>query len=77
MNCVVCICKVEPLTGLVEGGTLITLRGSDLGTSFDQVRHSVTVAGVPCELLASEYTVSRRSVFPLALPTYYQALSRM
>lgn len=54
--------KVEPLTGLVEGGTLITLRGSDLGTSFDQVRHSVRVAGVSCELLASQYVVSRQSV---------------
>ena len=66
-NCVcsrlcVAVFKVEPLTGLVEGGTLITLRGSDLGTSFDQVRHSVRVAGVSCELLASQYVVSRQSV---------------
>ena len=52
--------EVEPLTGLIEGGTLLTLRGSDLGTNFDQVRHSVTVAGVPCELLAAEYVVSRQ-----------------
>ena len=59
--------KVEPLTGLVEGGTLITLRGSDLGTSFDQVRHSVRVAGVSCELLASQYVVSRQSVLDSSL----------
>jgi len=55
-----CLFQVEPLTGLVEGGTTVTLRGSDLGTSFDQVRHSVTVAGVPCELVASKYIVSRQ-----------------
>ena len=52
--------QVEPLTGLVEGGTMVTVRGSDLGTSFDQVRHSISVAGVPCELLASRYVVSRQ-----------------
>jgi len=52
--------EVEPVTGLVEGGTLVTLRGSNLGTSFDQVRHSVTVAGVACELLAAKYIVSRQ-----------------
>ena len=52
--------QVQPLTGLVEGGTMLTLRGSNLGTNFDQVRHSVTIAGVPCELLASEYIVSRQ-----------------
>ena len=63
VNCIVTYLgsfQLEPLTGLVEGGTMVTLRGSDLGTSFDQVRHSVTVAGVPCELLASKYIVSRQ-----------------
>jgi len=58
MSC--CLLQVEPLTGLVEGGTMLTLRGSDLGSNFDQVRHSITVAGVPCELLAAEYVVSRK-----------------
>jgi len=51
---------VEPLTGLLEGGTMVTLRGSNLGTNFDQVRHSITVAGVPCELIAAKYVVSRQ-----------------
>jgi len=50
--------QVEPLTGLADGGTLLTLRGTDLGTSFDQLRHSVSVAGVPCRLIAADYIVS-------------------
>jgi IPT/TIG domain len=52
--------KVYPLTGLVDGGIRVTIKGLNLGTNFDQVRQSVTVAGVSCEVLASEYIVSRQ-----------------
>ncbi|KAJ8260057.1 hypothetical protein GJAV_G00176570 [Gymnothorax javanicus] len=53
---------IEPLTGLVEGGTLITISGSNLGQKAQDIQDSVTVAGVPCTVLPSRYEVSSRVV---------------
>uniref|UniRef100_A0A8C9U3D2 Plexin b1b n=1 Tax=Scleropages formosus TaxID=113540 RepID=A0A8C9U3D2_SCLFO len=38
---------IEPLSGLVEGGTAITISGSNLGQKAQDIQHSVTVAGIP------------------------------
>ncbi|XP_053455377.1 plexin-B1 isoform X2 [Nycticebus coucang] len=49
---------VEPLTGPVDGGTRVTIRGSNLGQHVHDVLDTVRVAGVPCAVDAQEYEVS-------------------
>ncbi|PNJ31952.1 PLXNB1 isoform 4 [Pongo abelii] len=50
--------SVEPLTGPIDGGTRVTIRGSNLGQHVQDVLGMVTVAGVPCAVDAQEYEVS-------------------
>lgn len=50
--------SVEPLTGPVDGGTRVTIRGSNLGQHVQDVQDTVRVAGVPCAVDAQEYEVS-------------------
>ncbi|XP_004581491.2 plexin-B1 [Ochotona princeps] len=50
--------SVEPLTGPVDGGTRVTIRGSNLGQQVQDILHTVWVAGVPCAVDAQEYEVS-------------------
>ncbi|XP_054585691.1 plexin-B1 [Eptesicus fuscus] len=50
--------SVEPLTGPVDGGTRVTIRGSNLGQRVRDVQDTVRVAGVPCAVDAQEYAVS-------------------
>lgn len=52
--------QVEPLTGPVDGGTRVTIRGSNLGQHVQDVQDTVRVAGVPCVVDAREYEVSSR-----------------
>ncbi|XP_028575563.2 plexin-B1 [Podarcis muralis] len=49
---------VYPLTGLVEGGTRITITGSNLGQKHQDIAGRVTVAGIPCEVDALVYEIS-------------------
>ncbi|KAI5768807.1 PLXNB1 [Gulo gulo luscus] len=49
---------VEPLTGPVDGGTRVTIRGSNLGQHVQDVQDTVRVAGVPCAVDVLEYEVS-------------------
>uniref|UniRef100_A0A8C5SX68 Plexin B1 n=1 Tax=Laticauda laticaudata TaxID=8630 RepID=A0A8C5SX68_LATLA len=49
---------VYPLTGLVEGGTRITITGSNLGQKHQDIAETVTVAGIPCEVDALVYEIS-------------------
>uniref|UniRef100_A0A8C9SWT0 Plexin b1b n=1 Tax=Scleropages formosus TaxID=113540 RepID=A0A8C9SWT0_SCLFO len=53
---------IEPLSGLVEGGTAITISGSNLGQKAQDIQHSVTVAGIPCTVIPNRYEVSSRIV---------------
>uniref|UniRef100_A0A8C7PZI4 Plexin b1b n=1 Tax=Oncorhynchus mykiss TaxID=8022 RepID=A0A8C7PZI4_ONCMY len=53
---------IEPLSGLVEGGTLLTISGSNLGQKAEDILHSVTVAGVSCSVIPHLYEVSSRIV---------------
>ncbi|XP_061591845.1 plexin-D1 [Cololabis saira] len=48
--------KISPLRGPVEGGTLLTVQGKNLGRRADAVR--VFIGDVPCDLLPERYTVS-------------------
>ncbi|XP_075403398.1 plexin-B1 [Tenrec ecaudatus] len=50
--------SVEPLTGPVDGGTRVTIRGSNLGQHVRDVQDTVRVAGVPCAVDTQEYEVS-------------------
>ncbi|EQB77103.1 plexin-B1 [Camelus ferus] len=50
--------SVEPLTGPVDGGTRVTIRGSNLGQHVQDVQDTVRVAGVPCAVDPQEYEVS-------------------
>ncbi|KAJ3602767.1 hypothetical protein NHX12_030515, partial [Muraenolepis orangiensis] len=53
---------IEPLSGLLEGGTQLTIWGSNLGQKAEDILHSVTVARVPCSVIPSLYQVSTRIV---------------
>ncbi|CAG6021626.1 unnamed protein product [Menidia menidia] len=48
--------KILPLRGPVEGGTLLTVQGKNLGQRADAVE--VFIGSVPCDLLPNRYTVS-------------------
>lgn len=58
--CVLVCLQVEPLTGPLEGGILLTIQGSNLGQSFQDIQAGVTVAGVPCRPLPEAYRISTR-----------------
>uniref|UniRef100_A0A673J362 Sema domain-containing protein n=1 Tax=Sinocyclocheilus rhinocerous TaxID=307959 RepID=A0A673J362_9TELE len=50
--------KVEPLSGPLTGGTLLTVQGRNLGHSATQL--NVSIGHVPCSVLPQYYTVSVR-----------------
>ncbi|KAJ0036589.1 hypothetical protein NQD34_005266 [Periophthalmus magnuspinnatus] len=53
---------VDPVSGPVEGGTVVTISGSNLGQRAEDIQSSVTVAGVACHVIHSRYEVSSRIV---------------
>ncbi|KAJ3588742.1 hypothetical protein NHX12_009596, partial [Muraenolepis orangiensis] len=53
---------IDPASGPVEGGTVVTISGSNLGQRPEDVQDSVSVAGVPCHIIHSRYQVSSRIV---------------
>ncbi|XP_061549767.1 plexin-B3 isoform X1 [Phycodurus eques] len=59
------ITQVRPLSGPLEGGVLVTISGSNLGMSFQDVVSGVTVAGVQCPPQPEEYKISTRVVCKL------------
>uniref|UniRef100_A0A8C7VPJ5 Plexin-B1 n=1 Tax=Oncorhynchus mykiss TaxID=8022 RepID=A0A8C7VPJ5_ONCMY len=42
---------MEPISGPVEGGTVVTISGSNLGQKAEDIQNSVTIAGVPCTVI--------------------------
>lgn len=54
--------QLDPVSGPVEGGTVVTISGSNLGQRAEDIQNSVTVAGVPCSVIHSRYEVSSRQV---------------
>ncbi|KAG7238683.1 hypothetical protein INR49_030529, partial [Caranx melampygus] len=53
---------LDPVSGPVEGGTVVTISGSNLGQRAEDIQNSVTVAGVRCNVIHSRYEVSSRIV---------------
>ncbi|XP_058486859.1 plexin-B1 [Solea solea] len=53
---------IEPLSSLLEGGTMVTISGSNLGQKAEDILDSVLVADVPCTVIISLYEVSSRIV---------------
>ncbi|KFV70049.1 Plexin-D1, partial [Dryobates pubescens] len=50
--------KIEPLRGPLEGGTLLTIRGRNLGRRFSDAAGAVRIGAVPCVPLPHRYIVS-------------------
>ena len=44
------IFQIKPLSGPIEGGTLVTIEGSDLGLKEEDVRGKIHIGHMPCEL---------------------------
>uniref|UniRef100_A0A673CGZ9 Plexin-B1 n=1 Tax=Sphaeramia orbicularis TaxID=375764 RepID=A0A673CGZ9_9TELE len=42
---------LDPVSGPVEGGTVLTISGSNLGQRAEDIQNSVTVAGIPCSVI--------------------------
>ncbi|XP_077399598.1 plexin-B1-like isoform X2 [Vanacampus margaritifer] len=53
---------LDPVSGPVEGGTLVTISGSNLGQRAEDIHNSVTLAEVPCNVIHSRYEISSRIV---------------
>lgn len=52
--------QVQPLSGPLEGGVLVTITGSNLGMRYQDVEGGVTVAGVQCLPQPEGYQISTR-----------------
>lgn len=48
--------QIKPLSGPIEGGTLVTIEGSNLGLKEDDVKGKIKIGDIPCELV--DYQVS-------------------
>uniref|UniRef100_A0AAZ3NXE2 Sema domain-containing protein n=1 Tax=Oncorhynchus tshawytscha TaxID=74940 RepID=A0AAZ3NXE2_ONCTS len=59
------ITQIQPVSGPVEGGVLITIRGSNLGMQYQDIQGGVTVAGVNCLPQSHGYLISTRIVCEL------------
>ncbi|XP_023189667.1 plexin-B1 isoform X1 [Xiphophorus maculatus] len=66
------ITQVHPVTGPVEGGILVTITGSNLGTRYQDVVGGVKVADVPCVAQPEGYQISTRVVCELQSSGNYQ-----
>lgn len=51
-----------PSKGPVEGGTLLTIKGENLGKTFLDIKRGVTVAGAHCEPIESQYVPAQKIV---------------
>uniref|UniRef100_A0A8C9NN95 Plexin D1 n=1 Tax=Serinus canaria TaxID=9135 RepID=A0A8C9NN95_SERCA len=54
--------KIEPLRGPLEGGTLLTIHGRNLGRRFSDILGAVRVGAVRCAPLPHRYVVSETVV---------------
>ncbi|KAG7472671.1 hypothetical protein MATL_G00111400 [Megalops atlanticus] len=59
------ITQIQPLTGPLEGGVLLTISGSNLGQRFQDIEGGVEVAGVSCLPRLEAYLISTRIVCEL------------
>ncbi|KAM9444063.1 plexin-A2-like isoform 1-T1 [Clarias gariepinus] len=56
------ITEVSPLSGPPDGGTLVTIRGVNLGMSLSELQGRVEVAGVPCHARPEGYIIAEQLV---------------
>uniref|UniRef100_UPI00398EBF10 LOW QUALITY PROTEIN: plexin-D1 n=1 Tax=Pristiophorus japonicus TaxID=55135 RepID=UPI00398EBF10 len=54
--------RIEPLMGPVDGGTLLTIHGRNLGRRFSDIVKSVHIGEVSCIPVQESYTVSEQIV---------------
>lgn len=40
---------MHPLSGPVEGGTILTIKGNNLGSSIEQLRNKISIGSSTCE----------------------------
>ena len=55
-----CFIQIKPLSGPIEGGTLVSIEGSNLGLKEEDVKGKIRIGDVPCELI--DYQVSVKIV---------------
>ncbi|XP_058463896.1 plexin-B [Malaya genurostris] len=48
---------IKPLSGPIEGGTILTIEGSNLGIREEDVRGKIRIGNIPCELVNYEISV--------------------
>uniref|UniRef100_A0A673B015 Plexin A2 n=1 Tax=Sphaeramia orbicularis TaxID=375764 RepID=A0A673B015_9TELE len=65
------ITEVSPVAGPLEGGTLVTIQGLNLGLSFSELEGNVDVAGVPCTPQEEGYITAEQydSLLPSTVKT--------
>ncbi|KAM5148197.1 LOW QUALITY PROTEIN: plexin-D1 [Mantella aurantiaca] len=56
------IWKIEPASGPLDGGTLLTILGRNLGSRIGDVADKVKIGDVPCTPIADRYLVSQEIV---------------
>ena len=52
------VLQIEPLRGPLAGGTLLTIRGRNLGRRFSDVLGAVRIGSAQCVPLPDRYVVS-------------------
>uniref|UniRef100_A0A7N6BDZ6 Plexin-A2 n=1 Tax=Anabas testudineus TaxID=64144 RepID=A0A7N6BDZ6_ANATE len=60
------ITEVSPVAGPLEGGTLVTIQGLNLGLSFSELQDNVEVAGVQCTPKEEGYITAEQVVCEMA-----------
>lgn len=55
---------ISPTTGPPEGGTILTIEGSNLGTSIEDLRGRIKVGGQDCKVLALRNAVEATCIVP-------------
>ncbi|XP_043069381.1 plexin-B [Drosophila bipectinata] len=48
---------IKPLSGPIEGGTLVTIEGSNLGIREEDVRGKIYIGSIPCHLVSYQISV--------------------
>ncbi|XP_053376909.1 plexin-B1-like [Mercenaria mercenaria] len=71
------ITKITPSNGPIQGGTHVSIYGTDLGKSVSEVE-AITVAGVPCDLIADTdfYQMHRGLDFETPVPSWLVCITR-
>ncbi|XP_018410723.1 PREDICTED: plexin-D1 [Nanorana parkeri] len=54
--------QIEPASGPLQGGTLLTILGRNLGSRFSDIADKVKIGDVPCTPIADRYLVSQEIV---------------